>query len=94
MSRFEETKIGTPEPPQKIGTWLVSLVPETLNLRMPGAKFQQESFLLAISADEGKSWKFIDLGPIGEEKLFSVFPELKGQFKLPVKKPPVVEKIP
>lgn len=91
---IDDTKIGTPEEPRKIGTWLISLVPESLTLRVPGAKLQQESFLLGISADEGKSWKFIDLGPISEEKLFTVFPELKGQFKMPPKKQPVVEKIP
>lgn len=91
---IDDTKIGAPQPPQKIGTWMVCLVPETLSLRMPGAKLQQESFLLGISTDEGKTWKFIDLGPLSEEKLFTVFPELKGLFKMPAKKPPVVEKIP
>jgi hypothetical protein len=90
--RVEDTKIGTPQAPQKIGTWIISLVPETITLRMPGARAQQESFLLGISEDEGRTWKFIDLGPISEEQLFNVFPELKGQLKLPAKKPPIVEK--
>jgi hypothetical protein len=88
----EDTKIGAPQFPQKIGTWTISLVPETITLRTPEAKAQQESYLLGISEDEGKTWKFIDLGPISEEQLFGVFPELKGQFKMPAKKPPVVEK--
>jgi hypothetical protein len=91
---IEDTKIGTPQPPQKIGTWLVAVVPETLTLRMPSAKVQQESYLLGISTDEGHTWKFIDLGPITEDQLFGVLPELKGQFAMPAKKQPVVEKIP
>jgi hypothetical protein len=90
----EDTKIGTPEPPQKIGTWTIAVVPETLTFKMPTAKAHQESHLLGISVDEGKTWKFIDLGPLGEEQLFSVFPELKGKFTMPAKKPAEVEKSP
>ncbi len=90
----EDTKIGAPQQPQQIGAWTLSLVSETLTLRMPGGKAQQESWLLGISGDGGKTWKFIDLGPLSEDQLFNVFPEFKGQFKMPAKKPAVAEKTP
>lgn len=89
---IEDTKVGPALDPQKIGPWIITVVPETLTLRMPGARAQQESFLLAISADEGKTWKFIDLGPLSEDQLFRLFPELKGQFRMPPKGPAVPEK--
>jgi hypothetical protein len=91
---LEDAKVGAPLPPQKIGTWTVSVIPETLTLRTPTAKAQQESHLLGISADEGKTWKFMDLGPITEEQLFGLYPELKGQFTMPAKKQAMVEKKP
>ncbi len=94
LRHIEDTKVGLAPDPQKIGPWTITVVPETLTLRMPGARAQQESFLLAISADEGKSWKFIDLGPLSEDQLFRIFPELKGQFRMPPKKPAVPEKSP
>jgi len=91
---IEDTKVGLAQDPQKIGPWTVTVVPETLTLRMPGSKAQQESYLLAISADEGKSWKFIDLGPLSEDQLFRIFPELKAQFRMPPKRPAIQEKTP
>jgi hypothetical protein len=89
-----DARIGTPEPAQKIGTWTLSVIPEALTFRTPTAKAHQESHLLGISADEGKTWKFIDLGPLSEEQFFDLFPELKGQFKLPKKEQAVLEQNP
>ncbi len=91
---IEDAKIGDANEPQKIGPWTVSIVAEALKLKMPGNRAIQESFLLAISGDDSKTWKFIDLGPLSEDQLFRIFPELKGKFLMPPKKPPVPEKAP
>jgi hypothetical protein len=91
---IEDVKIGDANEPKKIGPWTVTIVAEALKLKMPGNKAIQESFLLAISGDDSKTWKFIDLGPLSDEQLFHIFPELKGKFQMPPKKPAVPEKAP
>jgi hypothetical protein len=89
-----DARIGTPEPARKIGAWTICVVPAALTFRTPTTKAHQDSHLLGISADEGKTWKFIDLGPLSEEMFFVLFPELKGQFKLPKKEQAVLEQNP
>lgn len=81
---FDSVEIGTPKPPQKIGTWLVTLVPQKLFMKLPGGRLLQESHMVAISEDHGLTWRFIDLSP----HLEKVFPELDGKITLPKRPPP------
>ncbi len=87
-----DVKIEIPQAPQKIGDWVISVIPMTLTMKAPVGRVTQASHLLGISADEGKTWRFIDLGPVSEEKLFGLFPELQGKFQVPPKSAPVIEK--
>lgn len=89
-----DAKIGDPQPPVKVGTWLVSVVPQTVVLEVRDNKVTQGSHLFGMSSDGGKTWKFIDVGPLNEQQLYSLFPELKGKVPLPPKSEPSVEKIP
>jgi len=85
-------KIGDPQKPQKTGEWVTVLIPETITMKVPGGKFVQESCLLGISEDQGKSWVFLDVGPVTKEQLVQIFPELDGKIQLPAKKQPVFNK--
>jgi len=89
---FAEASVGTPEEPKKIATWLTSLVPQHVVMKVPGGHVHQDAFLLGISEDDGKHWVFIDLGPITKAQFAQVFPELDGQVPLPEKKKPVFKK--
>lgn len=89
-----DVKIGDAPPPKKVGSWLVSVIPQTVVLQVRDNKVTQASHLIGISSDDGKTWKFIDAGPLTEERLYALFPELKGQIPLPPKSEPVMEKIP
>ena len=89
-----DAKIGDAQPPVKVGTWLVSVVPQTVVLQVRDSKVTQASHLFGISGDGGKTWKFIDVGPLNEERLYGLFPELKGKVPLPPKSEPAVEKMP
>lgn len=89
-----DAKIGDAQPPKKVGTWLVSIIPQTIILQVREKKITQASHLIGISSDGGKTWKFIDAGPLTEERLYGLFPELKDQVALPPKSEPVVEKMP
>jgi len=88
-----DAKIGDPQPPVKVGAWLVSVVPQTVVLEVRDNKVTQASHLFGISSDNGKTWKFIDVGPLNETQLYGLFPELKGKVPLPPKSEPSVEKI-
>ena len=91
-SVFSEVTIGTPETPRKIGAWLTSIVPEQAVIKVKQGKLLVNSVLLGISEDEGRHWKFIDLGAVSSENFKTSFPELAGKIALPEKKPPVFKK--
>ncbi len=81
--------IGKPGAPQKIGSWLVSIVPQHLSMKVSAGQLESDSDLLGISEDGGKRWSFVDLGPITNEQMKQVFPELAGKLTLPKKKTPM-----
>ena len=85
---FTEITLGTPAEPRKIGSWLTSMVPQHLVAKVPGGRIIEDSMLLGISEDSGKSWVFFDLGDffIAKELFTKMFPELDGQIKIPEKK--------
>jgi hypothetical protein len=88
--RIEDVTIGDPEMPQKVGEWLVALVPQKILIKLPEGHLEQESHLLAISEDDGKNWTFVDVN--NRTKVEAAFPELAGKIALPESKPPVPKK--
>ncbi len=90
--KLVEVTIGTPEAPKTVGSWITSTVSQHIVMKVPDGKLYRDSFLLGISEDSGKHWVFVDLGPITQEQLEQVFPELKGKIAVPEKKEPVFKK--
>lgn len=84
--------VGQPQEPRKIGSWLVTLVPQHIVMKVPAGRAHQDSHLMGISEDAGKTWVFVDVGPISQEQLVEVFPELDGKITLPPKKKPEIRK--
>jgi hypothetical protein len=89
---FADVTIGLPEKPRKIGVWLVSTLPEHIVMKVPGGKLYQDAFLLGISEDDGRSWAFVDLGPVTNAEFAKVFPELDGKISVPKREKPVFRK--
>jgi len=89
---IEKAIVGEPGKTQKIDTWTVALIPNEIFMKVPGGKLEQDSHLLGISEDDGKSWVFIDVGSISKEQFDQVFPELAGKIDLPEKEKPVFKK--
>jgi hypothetical protein len=81
-----EVTMGAPSKPREIGSWLTSLVPQHIVAKVPGGKIIQDSVLLGISENAGKSWVFVDLVAFSKEQLAKMFPELDGKILLPEKK--------
>jgi hypothetical protein len=65
------------------------VVPTTLEIKAPGGKILGKSYLLGISSDQGKTWKFIDgNGLANKEKRAKVLPTLPAKLKLPEQQQP------
>jgi hypothetical protein len=62
---------------------LFAVVPETLVLSVPDGTMTQQSYLLAISDDDGKSWTFIDGGSTSPQRIKQLIPNLPDDLKLP-----------
>jgi hypothetical protein len=69
-------------------TGIYAVVPVTSKVKAKDGIFQTEGSLIAISADGGASWTFIDATGKDQTELRKVFPSL-DKLKLPAEKPPV-----
>jgi hypothetical protein len=70
------------------------VVPTTIEMAIPGGKMLSKSYLLGISPDEGKTWKFVDGRGITKHKeaLDKFLPKLPAGLKLPDEKQPEIVK--
>jgi hypothetical protein len=87
-------EVGEPGEVKSAGAKLVAVVPTEMKMEVPGALYTQKSFMLAVSADGGKVWKFISGSHLNEAALKLLVPEAVGVVSLPKEVEPVVEKKP
>jgi hypothetical protein len=71
---------------------LFTVVPYTLKTKVPGGKLTQATYLLGVSSDYGKTWRFIDGAKLLQPKVRKLIPNLPTTLKLPKREPPQVEK--
>jgi hypothetical protein len=78
---------ATVSPPQQItrsGAHAVqAIVPTELVMVAPGKEGRQTSFLLGLSPDDGRTWKFVDTARVGGEAVRKLFPECSPALKIP-----------
>ena len=95
-----ETLSYTPaaEPSQVLreGKQLYAILPAKLRMKTPGGTiFVSESFMIAVSGDDGKNWRFVSGASADAAKLKLLMPEVADKLKLPaVRNYPEVEKKP
>jgi hypothetical protein len=90
---FKDFKVGKAETPVVSGKTVYAVVHTSLVLSTFGSTLQSESFLLAISGDAGKTWKFVDgTGLEDPDKRKRFFSDLPTELKLPEPKEPTVIK--
>jgi len=85
---------ATVSPPAEIITHKgtsYAIVPTEMVLKLEDGVVHNESFLLGVSVDAGKSWRFLDGGGLNEEALKAVLPDLPASVKLPPRKEPRME---
>ncbi len=69
------------------------VVPTSMEMKSPAGKILDTSYLLGISSDRGKSWKFLDgSGLQNDESRDKVLPKMPATLKLPEKGKPQIIK--
>ena len=90
---FKSISIGLTPQIVKAGDEIHTLVSQQLIMTVPGGTVTADSYLLAISADGGTNWTFVDTTPLGnEETLKSMFPKYNMELKIPPKPKPTFVK--
>jgi hypothetical protein len=69
-----------------VGKQTYAIVPVKFKMRAPGQVLVSDSFMIAISDDEGKNWKFLSGASVDEAKLKVLLPDAAGKLKLPTVK--------
>lgn len=93
---FETLSYDNDAPTQvlTVGRMIYAVVPGKLRSRTPGGVMVSETFMIGISADGGKSWKFVGGNTADPARLKMLFPAAAGKLRLPAEKPPVLETAP
>jgi hypothetical protein len=74
-----------------------AIVPMTVRVQVPEGTLRSNGFLIAVSDDRGKTWKFIDGAGLHKtsrnerETLAQILPDFPAQLSLPAWEPPVLE---
>ena len=69
------------------------LLPTQTTMEIGNVTVQMDSYLLGISADQGKTWKFVDgAGLASEDQQKKILPPLPEKFQLPAPKQPKIQR--
>jgi len=81
--------VGEPGDFSKEGDNTFVVVPTAMEMTAPVGKIESKSYLLGISSDAGKTWRFLDgAGMQSKELRDKLLPPLPAKLKLPEKEPP------
>lgn len=83
---IEDTVIEAPSQMQKSTPPSVrtfAIVPQTVAVKVPEGRLMLKSYLLGVSADDGRTWKFVDGVELDRPKALTLFPDLPEGFTLP-----------
>jgi hypothetical protein len=86
--------VGEPGTSVRAGATLVAMVPIRLKMETAEYNMEMESYWLAVSADEGKAWRFISGSSLDVNVLKLLLPEAVDKIKLPAVAQPVMERKP
>jgi len=75
------------------GKEIHAIVAQTIVMNVPGGTLTSNSYLLAITADDGKHWHFVDTARMTDmDKIRIIFPDYNPDLKIPRKDPPIFNK--
>jgi hypothetical protein len=82
---FLELSLGEPEKLYTAGEEIHCLVPQKVILENRDGKIISSSHLLAVSADLGENWYFVDTAQLTSENVTVLFPRFNSDLKIPTK---------
>lgn len=88
ITKFDGS-IGSPGKFYKAGNQIHCLIPEFLIFKMPKGHYTGQSYLLGVSDDDGKSWKFMDVGNMPPAILHKLLPNFNNSLVIPESAKPV-----
>lgn len=87
-AKFVSVYIGKPKDIFKAGDELHCLVPQEITIEVPTGQLITNSFLLAVSMDQGLNWYYIDVAQLTKEKANTIFPNFNENLVFPKKTKP------
>ncbi|GEO11121.1 hypothetical protein [Segetibacter aerophilus] len=88
--RIDSVSVGDVSKIVKAGNELHSLITQRLVMKVPGGRMVKNSFLLAISPNNGANWYFLDTAPLTPDILKKLFPNFNKEIVIPTKEEPVM----
>ncbi len=82
-SSWAPIEIGEPTDFHKINDVIYALVPETIKEESFDGWDTTETYVLAVSEDEGDSWTFTDVYSMDEVIFYKMFPDIEGVIEIP-----------
>lgn len=89
--RISSLTLGTPGKLFEAGSELHCLVPQKMVMTTPEQTITSDSYLLAISLDQGGRWYFLDTAQLTNANAKTLLPDFNDNLKIPAKTPPQVE---
>jgi hypothetical protein len=88
---FNTFHVDAPTAIADAGNDIVAVVPQSLEMTVPGGKLTAKSYLIGLSSDQGQTWTFIDGAGIDAKSLKTLLPNFPKDVKLPAKQQSVFE---
>jgi hypothetical protein len=85
---FDKVMIGEPSQTVKAGDEIHGIVPQTVYMKVPTGIIENESYLLAISRDDGNHWYFIDGANLTPQSISTLLPNYNPALVVPSKTQP------
>lgn len=89
---FDSVSVGEPSIFVRAGEEIHTVIPQTQFLNVPRGTIKAESYLLAITQDQGKTWYFLDTAEIDSNNVRKILPNYNFDLKIPPSKEPVLIK--
>jgi hypothetical protein len=85
---IEGSELDLPREMVAGGGKLFAVLPQRVMIKLPQGHVRTHSYLLAVSSDDGQTWKFVDGARLTREKVTSIFPSFPRALALPEVGPP------
>jgi hypothetical protein len=85
---IENAEIDLPQQIVPGGGKLFAVLGQRVTMKLPEGHLRTHSFLLAVSSDDGQTWKFVDGVRLTREKVVAIFPTFPESLALPEVGPP------